>query len=78
MHCCFSPAFFAIPRFQPFCRAFLDNDLFWSKRNLPLQEAVIRKFRCENSSLGKLLYGPREVGVRPNVCHFETSRWATS
>eukprot|EP00434_Breviolum_minutum_P041204 symbB.v1.2.036650.t2/scaffold5221.1/size29670/3 len=37
----------------PDARAFLDNDDFWSKHDLPLQE----------------------VGVRPNVCHFETSHW---
>lgn len=55
MHCCFSPAFFPIPRFQPPCRAFLDNDLFWSKHDLPLQEAVVLS---ENSSLGKLLDWP--------------------
>ena len=47
--------FVAIPRFQPPCRAFLDNDLFWSKHDLPLQEAVVLS---ENSSLGKLLDWP--------------------
>lgn len=80
MHCCFSPAFFLpFHAFSPRCRAFLDNDDFWSKHDLPLQEAVILsqwKFLVGKAALltpGRSVFDPtcatlkRVIGPRPRV-----------
>ena len=51
-----------------FARALLDNEAFWARRDVVLEEAPgpFLEARC------------RQVGVRPNVCHFEASRWVWS